>query len=384
MKVLIAGAGIAGLASAIALARKGHEVTVHEQATRLEAIGAGLQLGPNAVRMLKTLGVWEQLEPACVAPARIRICDARNSRQLTAIELGQNFTTRFGAPYRVAHRADLIDALAATAATHDGINIVTGNRVTGLGNGPDATLKLLSGETGSADLIVAADGIRSCLRNHIAPGNGIRRSGQTLYRALAPASTLPAALDPEAVYLWLAPEGHVVHYPVSRGRRMNVVASIEHSSETSGWNSFAKVDVILACLPNLCSPLRDVLTAPASWLQWSGADIEPMTGWSRNNCVLVGDAAHASLPYLAQGAAMALEDAVVLAGKLGDGSNVPDALAAFETVRQPRTARITRESRRNGKVYHMDGAPSAARNLAIRLMPQSLHLRRLAWIYQAQ
>lgn len=382
MHISVSGAGIAGLASAIAVSQNGHSVTVFEQATRLETIGAGLQLGPNAVRVLEGLGVWDTLEAQCCAPARIRICDAISGRQVSALELGDSFTRRFGSPYRVAHRADLIDALAQTAARNSDITIVKDCRIAGLQPGQPAGLKTLSGETHQSDLVIAADGIRSALRTYIAPDSKPRHSGETLYRALTPAGDLPDALDSEAVYLWLAPGAHVVHYLVSGGRQLNIVASIEQPADQTGWNNIANRDDVLGALPGVTSILHELLSRPASWLAWTGADLEPFSTWNRDNCVLVGDAAHASLPYLAQGAAMALEDAACLAACLGDGSgHLKAALAQYEKIRQPRTARIVEESRRNAGIYHMRGPKARARNMALRLLPGSMQLQRLAWIY---
>ncbi len=381
MHISIAGAGIAGLACAIALGQNGHSSTIFEQAARLETIGAGLQLGPNAVRVLKDLGVWESLEKHCCAPARIRICDANNGKQLSVLELGDSFAKKFGSPYRVAHRADLINALAQAVSGNDSINLVNNCRIAGLEPGERARLKTVSGDVHDSDLVIAADGFRSPLRSQIAPGNDPRLSGETMYRALAPASALPAGLDPDAVYLWLAPGAHVVHYLVSGGRRLNIVASVEQPADQSGWNNIASRDDLLTALPGAAIALRNVLSAPESWLAWAGVDLNPFTTWSASNCVLVGDAAHASLPYLAQGAAMALEDAACLAACLGAGDNVSRSIARYEAQRQPRTTRIIEESRRNARIYHMRGSMAQVRNLTLKSLPGSMQLQRLSWIY---
>ena len=381
MHISIVGAGVAGLACAIALGRSGHSATIYEQAARLETVGAGLQLGPNAVRVLKNFGVWERLESHCCAPARIRICDAIAGKQLSSLELGDSFTKKFGSPYRVAHRADLIGAMAQTVEENDSINVVNSCRITGLEPGSPARLKTETGDTHEADLVIAADGFRSPLRGQIAPGNDPRLSGETMYRALAPASVLPAELDPEAVYLWLAPGAHVVHYLVSGGRRLNIVASVEQPAEQSGWNNIASRKDLLAAIPGVSTALQKVLSLPESWLAWAGVDLNPFTSWSSGNCVLVGDAAHASLPYLAQGAAMALEDAACLAACIGEGDNIPRAFARYESQRQPRTTRIIEESRRNARIYHLRGSMAQVRNLTLKSMPGSLQLQRLAWIY---
>ena len=176
----------------------------------------------------------------------------------------------------------------------------------------------------------------------------------------------------------------MVHYLVSGGRQLNVVASLEQPAPQTGWNNIAGRDDVLGALPGMTPALQELLSTPASWLAWAGADLEPFTGWSRDNCVLLGDAAHASLPYLAQGAAMALEDAACLAACLGGGGgsdNLKTALARYEKLRQPRTARIVEESRRNAGIYHMRGPKARARNMALRLLPGSMQLQRLAWIY---
>lgn len=381
MQISIAGAGIAGLACAIALGRNGHSATIYEQAARLETIGAGLQLGPNAVRVLKDFGIWDALESHCCAPARIRICDAISGKQLSALELGDNFEKKFGSPYRVAHRADLINALAHAAAADDNISLVNNCRITGLEPGRSARLRTESGEVHGSDLVIAADGFRSPIRGQIAPGNDPRLSGETMYRALAPASVLLAELDPDAVYLWLAPGAHVVHYLVSGGRRLNIVASVEQPGNQTGWNNIASRDDLLAAIPGVASTLRNLLSLPESWLAWAGVDLNPFTTWSTSNCVLVGDAAHASLPYLAQGAAMALEDAACLAACIGEGENIPRAIARYEAQRQPRTTRIIEESRRNARIYHLRGSMAQVRNLTLKSLPGSVQLQRLAWIY---
>jgi len=381
LHISIAGAGIAGLACAIAIGKNGHSATIFEQAARLETVGAGLQLGPNAVRVLKDFGVWEALEKHCCAPARIRICDAVSGKQLTTLELGDSFAKKFGSPYRVAHRADLIDALAQAVSGNDNIKLVYSCRIAGLEPGGSARLKTASGDIHDSDLVIAADGFRSPLRGQIAPGNDPRLSGETMYRALAPASALPADLDPDAVYLWLAPGAHVVHYLVSGGRRLNIVASTEQPANQSGWNNITNCDDLLAAVPGACSALRNVLSLPESWLAWAGVDLNPFTTWSKQNCVLVGDAAHASLPYLAQGAAMALEDAACLATCIGDGENGRRAISRYEAQRQPRTTRIIEESRRNARIYHLRGSMAQVRNLTLRSLPGSVQLQRLAWIY---
>lgn len=383
MHIRIAGAGIAGLASAIALARAGHQVCMHEQASRIEEVGAGLQLGPNAVRALESLGAWQHLAAATVAPAAIHVHDATTDKPLSVLGLGAAFEKRFGAPYRVAHRADLLNALKAEATALDGIEIHTGQRLTGLDLAePEKPTLRFNGETLPCELAIAADGIRSVARHAIAPHVNPRQTGNVLYRAMCPASALPAGMDATNVYMWLSPGAHVVAYAVSGGKRINIVASVAGAAAVDGWNALATRDQVLSAFPSACVRLQSLLKEPANWLAWSAADLNPFDGWSRGHAVLVGDAAHATLPHLAQGAAMALEDAVELAAQVGDGSNLAASLARFEAVRKPRTSRITLGSRTQGHIYKMSGPSALARNLAMKLLPASRQLERLAWIYE--
>lgn len=374
---------MAGLASAIALARAGHEVTVHEQAARLEEVGAGLQLGPNAVRALKSLNAWDGLQPRTCAPQAIHIHDALTASRRATLPLGGRFEARFGAPYRVAHRADLLNALSAAARQHGNIEILTGQRLSRLDLSDPARPRLaFNGHDVSCDLAIGADGVRSTMRRAIAPGVEPRPAGDGLYRALSPASALPAALDPDAVHLFLGAGAHAVAYLVSGGKRLNIVASVAGAAQVEGWNALASREQVMAAFPTASQPLRELLSAPANWLAWAGGDIEPFDGWSKGHAVLTGDAAHATLPHLAQGAAMALEDVVELAAQVGDGSDIPTALARFEAARKPRTSRIILTSRAQGSLYKLTGPAAIARNLAMKLLPASRQLERLAWIYE--
>jgi salicylate hydroxylase len=384
LRIRIAGAGIAGLASAIALARTGHQVSVHEQAARIDEVGAGLQLGPNAVRALQALGVWQRLEPVTVAPGAIHVHDATSNATLSMLRLGEPFERRFGTPYRVAHRADLLNALKTEAAALDSIEVHTGQRLSGLDlASPEQPALRFRDEALSCDLAIGADGIRSAARASIAPGVSPRQTGDVLYRAMCPASALPNGIDAANVHMWLSPGAHVVAYAVSGGRRINIVASVAGAAPVEGWNALATRGQVLSAFPSACEPLRALLGEPANWLAWSAADLDPFDGWSSGNAVLIGDAAHATLPHLAQGAAMALEDAVELAAQLGDGNAIPASLARFEAARKPRTSRVTLGSRAQGSIYKMTGPSALARNLVMKLMPASRQLERLAWIYDA-
>ncbi len=384
MRIIVAGAGIAGLASAIALANAGHEVTVHEQAQRIEPVGAGLQLGPNAVRALTSLGAWDRMDATACAPSAVHLHDATTGRTRTRMPLGDAFASRFGAPYRVAHRGDLVAALQDTAAGNDRIEVITGQRLSGLDlSDPLHPAVTFNGKTITCDLAIGADGVRSTMRRTIAPAVQPRITGDVLYRAMCPVTSLPDGLDPGEVHMWLGAGAHAVGYTVSGGKRFNIVVSVAGGSPVEGWNALATREQVMAAFPAPCPQLRELLSTPANWLSWTAADIEPFAGWSSGHTVLVGDAAHATLPHLAQGAAMALEDAVALAHEIGDGTgDILAALARFEAARHARTSRIIIGSRNQGRMFKMNGPAAVARNLAMRLLPARQKLDRLAWIYE--
>ncbi len=382
LDIAIAGAGIAGLAAAIGLARHGHAVRVFERAAAIEEFGAGLQIGPNAATALEKLGVWREVERITHVPGCIAVRDGVSGEPLTTIELSGVFENRFGKPYRVAHRGDLLQALLEASRGHANIEIHTGAEVTGFDDTDTVKLDLADGPTARADVLIGADGIRSAVRRRIFPHTAIRDAGHTIFRSLIPTSAAPETADLANVTLWLCPNGHVVQYPLNRGR-LNLVAIHESAQTIDGWRTPASPGEVSALFRACCPALLALLEAPQSWRKWPGADIEPSAPWGDGNVTLIGDAAHASLPYLAQGAAMALEDAATLSDLLAEpAGEVSDVLRRYESHRHVRTARIVHQSRRMGRVYHMTGMAAAARNQVMRSMPDAYMLKRIAWIYQ--
>lgn len=379
--ILIAGGGIAGLACALGLARMGRESRVFEQASDFETIGAGLQIGPNAVRALKYLGAWESVAAASFAPPAIRIRDGHSGRVLQEIRLGADFERRFGEPYRVIHRAGLLTGLLGQARRLSGIELVTGARIEHFNDKGDyvEVRSSLGSERGEA--LIGADGIRSIIRQNIAADGPPVRHAQTLFRALTPFDKpMPDELSP--ITLWLCRRGHVVHYPVSGGRSLNVVATaVKTGWFDEGWSAPADRQEVMAHFPRIHQDLFHVLAISAPWLKWAAADRPPAGTWSRNRVTLIGDAAHAALPFLAQGAAMALEDAVALACSAQRADTIAVAFRNYEALRLPRTRRIVAESRRLGAIYHAGGAVRLVRNTVLRLGDPSGFLDRMAWIY---
>jgi len=380
---LIAGGGIAGLAAGLGLARAGRAAAIFEQAAAFETVGAGLQMSPNAVRALQWLGAWEAVEPHCVVPAEIHVRDGLGGGLLQRVRLGKPFEQRYGAPYRVAHRADLLGGLlaAAQAAPHiEPINSMRAVRAIILAEG--AALEFADGRRRDGSAIVAADGIRSALRREVAGDGSPLLRGHAIFRSLIPFEAVPTLVAADTVTLWLYPGGHVVHYAVSAWRQFNIVAAVDSAWTAAGWSEPGKSDEVRLAFADAAGPLADLLAVPKSWLKWAGADRPPAAQWTKGRIALAGDAAHASLPYLSQGGAMALEDACVLAKCVEETSDVAAAFSRYTALRRERTARVQTESLRLGRLYHAKGAARLLRNLGLRTMTAERFLRRSDWIYK--
>lgn len=371
--ILIAGGGIAGLAAALGLARQGRESIVFEQAPAFEEIGAGLQLGPNAVRALQWLGAWDAVAPSCVTPAEILIRDGHSGTTLQRIALGAAFEARFGAPYRVVHRGDLLRGLLTVAQQSTAITLHLKSPVRRFVDGPSGiAVTLASGEQVTGSHLIAADGIHSHIRDHMLDDGPPLYRGHTIYRALPDIAALPGAVQRNAVCLWLCRGGHLVHYPVSGGGKLNMVAAIDRHWVSDRWNEVADTEGLHAVFSNTVPPLAMLLANALAWRKWAAAERVIPPSWTKGRVSLIGDAAHASLPYLAQGAAMALEDAVAIARNL-------DSPETYTQLRRSRTVRVQTISRQLGRIYHLRGGARLARNLAMTMTPPILD--RLAWLY---
>jgi salicylate hydroxylase len=366
---LIAGGGIAGLAAGLGLVRIGKSAHVLEKAPHFDEVGAGLQLGPNAVRALQYLGAWDAVAPHCVSPAEIQVRDGLSGNILQRLPLGTVFEKQFGAPYRVAHRADLLNGLLESARSKPSIELQNNAEVTDV-SVAETTLTLKSGKTHAGEAIIAADGVHSATRNLLIGQPGKSPISHMLHRGLAPIASVPASVNIDVVTLWLFPGGHVVHYAVSNWRHFNIVAAVE-DSEISLWTAFQ----------GACQPLADILEQKIDWTKWPALDLPPARFWNRNRTVLIGDAAHASLPYLAQGAAMALEDACVLSNAIQNTIEMDSAFRNFADSRYERTSAIQTRSRQLGRIYHAKGLPRQARNAVLKATPPLRFINQLSWIY---
>jgi salicylate hydroxylase len=417
--ILIAGAGIGGLTAALALARQGFHVRLFDQAEQLAEAGAGIQLTPNATRVLIDLGLAARLKAGIVEPSAIRVrsgpsgrecavlpldADARSAgmRSDTGMQSDTSMTRRYGAPYWVVHRADLHRALAEAAAEEPHVTLMLGAPVVDFsiaGSGVRAAVRPRTSARAAADadadhdgaVLVGADGLWSRLRALLGDGAAPRFSGRGAFRAVVPAAALPPCHRQPAVDVWLGPGGHVVHYPVRGGAQVNIVAVCSDRWQSEEWSTGAGRDAVLERFPApaWAPALRDLLAAPERWQKWALYDRPPLRAWGRGPVTLLGDAAHPMLPFLAQGAAMAIEDAAVLARELADTpgglrEEHHAALRRYEAARRLRTARVQRAARRNDIHYHLRGPAALARDAALRLLGGRRLLAQYDWIYRWQ
>jgi salicylate hydroxylase len=390
--IIVAGAGIGGLTAALALAAKGFRVVVLEKAERLEEAGAGLQLSPNASRILVELGLQPRLASRAVMPDAINIMSAREGGEIARLPLGEAASFRAGAPYWVVHRADLQAALQAHVNDNPDIELRLGcqfDDVTSHAKG--LTVVQRSGDARRQELAVAligADGIWSSVRNHLFPDVQPQFSGLIAWRGTLDATALPREYTAPRVQLWMGPNAHLVAYPISGARQINVVAIVPGTWNRPGWSAPGGTNEIKDAFasPRWPPTARMLIGAVDEWRRWALFTVPDIGDWSEGAIALIGDAAHAMLPFAAQGAGMAIEDAAVLAKALSDsaGENIagiPAALKRYGRLRRARVLQVQRAARRSGRIYHLTGPLALARDLTIKAMGPKRVLARQDWIY---
>ncbi len=379
--IAIAGGGIAGLTAALALVRRGFAVTILEQADALEELGAGLQVSPNAWHVLDGLGLAAPLTAASAAPEAVRIRSGRDGTTLTRMPLGRQAESRWGAPYRVIHRADL-QSILAEAVTEAGAELRLGSRIAELSCAPTAVeVTLDDGHRMGFDALVGADGLRSRVRELIIGAGAPRLSGKVAWRTTLAARDLGIELDPGETGLWLGRDSHLVHYAVRGGEELNIIAVVTSDWQAPGWSAPGEPAEIEAAFKAWPGPARELVGAPRSWRRWALADRPPDRRWGDGPVTLVGDAAHPMLPFLAQGAAMGIEDGFVLAACLRGAPGPAAGFRRYESRRMARTARVQRAARANGDIYHLGGVAARARDMALRLLGAEQLMSRWDWLY---
>jgi salicylate hydroxylase len=385
--IVVAGAGIGGLTAALALATQGFRVALFDKAGKLEETGAGIQLSPNATRVLIGLGLRERLMPSVVAPEAVVIKTAHDA-ELARLRLGPPAEARYGAPYWMIHRGDLQAALLGAAVAHPGIELTLGAAVDGCAaQAEGVTVRVLRGQNAEevhAAAFIGADGLWSRVRALAGRTDTPRFARRSAWRALVLADAVAPKFRAPAIHLWLGHGSHLVHYPVKAGAMINIVAIAADAQPTAGWSTATSPDEVLArfSAQAWAKPARDLLALPERWLKWPLYDSPPRPHRGRSAVTLLGDAAHPMLPFLAQGAAMAIEDAAVLAAALAAApDDAAAALRRYEATRGPRVARVQRAARRNDTVYHLPWPASAARDFAMGRMGNDRLLAHYDWIY---
>jgi salicylate hydroxylase len=351
-RILIVGGGIGGLAAALALERQPAEVIVCEQSPKLSEIGAGIGLAPNAIKALRALGLEDDINAAAYASEFAVIRSWSDGRQISRAYQG-DYRDKFGAPSVTIHRADLLGILAGALRSTD---IRLGLRCVAVASSASgAVARFADGTEIKADLVVGADGIHSKVRESLFGADAPRFTGCICFRGMAPAQAVPRDINTADVTLWMGPRGHVVHYLVRRGELLNIVAHIDSDAWTEeSWTRECDVAEVMTTYGRWNSALTRVFPASARWYKWALYDRDPPERWSKGRAALLGDSAHAMLPYLGQGAAMAIEDGCVLAGAIARSPDDLDAaLAAYESLRKPRAREAVLGSRARARDNHL-------------------------------
>ena len=385
---LIAGGGIGGLAAALALAQAGRPSIVVERRAEWSEAGAGIQLSPNGVRVLQRLGVAPGLESVVASPREIVVRDAATARVLQRLPLGDWISARHGAPYWLAHRRDLQSALVAAVESEPLISVVKDFEVTSFEARAEHTLvHARDGRSLEGAMLVGADGVFSRIRQQLFAPRAPRFSGRTAARTVVTAPGSANSDDfilPDATGVWLAPGAHVVHYPVRAGREIAVVVVRTETWKAHGWSEPVSAPEMEATLERVAPAFARALGTGHDWRRWALFEVEPLARWSQGHVTILGDAAHPTLPFLAQGGVLALEDAVTLGAYVGRAcgpAEIAASLAAYETARLDRSRRIVAAARRNGLVFHLSGPAAFARNTAMRVLSGERVLTGYDWVY---
>ena len=380
---LISGGGIGGLVTAYALARQGFAVRLFEQSHEFREVGAGIQLGPNIFRVLEKIGLKDAVLADAHRPPAQEMRDALTGKLITRVPLDGEFTKNFGQPYAVTHRADIHATFLKACQSSNLITLETGRRVDGYeDHGDRVSVTLENGERAEGRALIGCDGMWSSIRERIVGDGKPRVSGHIAYRAVLKRDDVPKDLWRPDVMLWAGPRTHFVHYPLRRGELYNLVAVFHSDHYEEGWNAEGSKDIMWQHFKMQVPQVLRMLERIDTWRMWVLCDREPVKNWSKGRVTLLGDAAHPMLQYLAQGACMATEDAVVLAEKVAATPDDPAAaFAAYQQERYLRTARTQIMARVYGEFYHARGVTAELRDMAIGGRNTQETYDGIAWLY---
>ena len=380
--VLLVGGGIGGLAAALGLAQAGYEVDLFEQAADLGEIGAGIQLGPNAFTAMDALGCGPRARARAVYTDALIMLDALDESVVGKVPVGDSFREYFGNPYAVIHRADIHLSIYEETQVHQSIRIHTDARIVSVEvSEHGACVRDHNGQEWNGAAVVGCDGLRSVVREALI-GDTHVVSGHVVYRAVCPRDDFPEDLRWNAAAIWVGPNYHIVHYPLRAGEEYNIVITF-HSREQETWSVREGSQAeLLSYFTEISPKPRQLLEKANVWQRWATADREPTEKWGYGRATLLGDAAHPPLQYMAQGACIALEDAVTLREALKNSDHdIESAFRLYERVRIPRTARVQYSARLMGRLFHASGAERLVRNSLWKGRKPEDYYQALNWLY---
>jgi 2-polyprenyl-6-methoxyphenol hydroxylase-like FAD-dependent oxidoreductase len=381
---VIAGGGIGGLAAALVLARQGHSVQVLEQADAFGEIGAGIQLGPNVFRMFEHLGLTEPIRQVAYFPPHLVMRDVRSGELVVRAAVGEQALAAYRQPYGVIYRADLHQVMLDACRATPTIGLHVKSKVTGFSPRDGAVdLQLADGRQLQASALIGADGLWSRVREQVVGDGKPRVSGHIAYRAVLPMKEVPPHLYSPDVVLWGGEKAHLVHYPLRRGELFNLVAVFHSDRYEEGWNTFGDPEELHLRFAQAAAPVKELLNKIETWKMWVLCDREPVANWSQGCVTLLGDAAHPMLQYLAQGACMAIEDAVTLGAALrASPHDIAAAFLAYQRVRYLRTGRVQLTARFYGEIYHASGVMRELRNRMFQSGSEAAGFIGTHWLYE--
>lgn len=384
--ILIAGGGIGGLAAALACTQAGSSVQLFERAREFGEVGAGIQMGPNVVRILNAWGLENALQQVVAFPANLQVRSAIDGAELGVLTLGERAVQRYGAAYMTVHRADLHAVLLQAVQQQAGARLHLDGWLESFEEGHEGVrIRTLDGQTAQGQALVGADGIWSSVRQQLLADGPPRVTGHLAYRAMVKQQDLPGSQRSQCVTAWLGPDLHVVQYPVRRGEWMNVVAVVHGRLDGAAdeWDHATNANELRQAMAQTCRPLQDLIAAIAHWRAWVLCDRPPMRSaaeQAQGRVALLGDAAHPMRPYMAQGAGMAIEDAACLQSVLSpDGEPMAQRLQRYAQHRWQRNARVQARSIRNGEIFHATGVMRWGRDVSMRLLGEKL--LDVPWLY---
>jgi 2-polyprenyl-6-methoxyphenol hydroxylase-like FAD-dependent oxidoreductase len=385
-QVLIVGGGIGGLTAALAFARAGIPSQLIEQTAEFKEIGAGIQLGPNVFWMFEKLGLIEPISALAVFPENLVMLDSITGEEVTRIPLGDAFRKKFHHPYALIHRADLHNVLLEAARKSNLIQLDASQKVVEVDEVNGGVIaKTASGKDYRGSALIGADGLWSTIREIVVGDGKPKPAGHIAYRAVLPTPEIPEQYRWRNMTLWAGEKVHFVLYPLRTGELYNLVAVFHSNRYEEGWDSYGDPAELHERYAQTCAPVRMLLNKIESWRMWVLCDRPPIKEWSRGRVTLLGDAAHPMLQYLAQGACMAVEDAVCLADQAvaADGDYAA-AFRAYQQARYLRTGRVQIMARVYGEFYHASGVAKELRNMMLGARTPDDAMAGMEWIYGEQ